>query len=107
NLLRHSNESFVTDDDIEAVAGWSPVDEPEREISFVPARVILQDFTGVPAMVDLATMRDAMQALGGDPRRINPLSPAELVIDHSVMVDFYGDPSALQRNTELEVTRNR
>ncbi|MFA5630609.1 MAG: aconitate hydratase AcnA [Porticoccaceae bacterium] len=107
NLLRHDGEDFVSDDDIEAVAGWDPHEEPEREISFVPARVILQDFTGVPAMVDLATMRDAMQELGGDPRRINPLSPAELVIDHSVMVDFYGDGNALQRNTDLEVTRNR
>ena len=107
NLLRHAHEPFVSDADIQAVAGWNPHREPDSEIAFVPSRVILQDFTGVPAIVDLATMRDAMQALGGDPDRINPLSPAELVIDHSVMVDFFGSESSLQRNTDLEVTRNR
>ncbi|MAT50035.1 MAG: aconitate hydratase AcnA [Porticoccaceae bacterium] len=107
NLLRHADEAFVTDEDIEAVAGWDPHREPDTEIAFVPARVILQDFTGVPAIVDLATMRDAMKSLGGDPDRINPLSPAELVIDHSVMVDHYGAESSLSRNTDLEVSRNR
>src|SRR5690554_3161389 len=98
NLLRHANEPFVSDADIEAVAGWDAHREPDSEIAFVPARVILQDFTGVPAIVDLATMRDAMAELGGDPDRINPLSPAELVIDHSVMVDHFGSESALSRN---------
>lgn len=107
NLLRHASETFVTDADIEAVANWQPDREPDTEIAFVPSRVILQDFTGVPAIVDLATLRDAMKALGGDPNLINPLSPAELVIDHSVMVDDYGNPHALQRNTDLEVARNR
>ncbi len=107
NLLRHADQDFVSDADIEAVAGWQAQAEPDTEIAFVPARVILQDFTGVPAIVDLATMRDAMKALGGDPDLINPLSPAELVIDHSVMVDHFGSESALQRNTEIEVKRNR
>ena len=107
NLLRHAGEAFVNDDDIEAVANWQPDREPDTEIAFVPSRVILQDFTGVPAIVDLATLRDAMKSLGGDPNLINPLSPAELVIDHSVMVDYFGEPTALQRNTDLEVARNR
>ena len=107
NLLRHAGEPFVSDADIEAVASWHPQREPDSEIAFVPARVILQDFTGVPAIVDLATLRDAMATLGGDPEKINPLSPAELVIDHSVMVDHFGSDSALTRNTELEVARNR
>src|SRR5690606_15585203 len=107
NLLRHAGEPFVSDTDIEAVAGWNPHREPDTEIAFVPARVILQDFTGVPAIVDLATLRDAMARLGGDPEKINPLSPAELVIDHSVMVDHFGSAEALERNTDLEVARNR
>src|SRR5690606_24455032 len=107
NLLRHADEIFVTTEDIEAVAGWDPDREPDTEIAFVPARVILQDFTGVPAIVDLATMRDAMNALGGDPDLINPLCPAELVIDHSVMVDHFGAATSLTQNTELEVKRNR
>jgi aconitate hydratase len=106
NLLRHGAEAFVTDDDIEALASWNPAAEPAQEIAFVPARVLLQDFTGVPAIVDLAVMRDAMVDLGGDPDRINPLSPVELVIDHSVMVDYFGVPDALQRNTEIEIQRN-
>ena len=84
NLLRHGAEDFVTDDDIEALVGWDPAAEPSQEIAFVPSRVLLQDFTGVPAIVDLAVMRDAMVELGGEPDRINPLSPVELVIDHSV-----------------------
>ncbi len=107
NLLRHADQDSVSDDDIESLANWDSQAEPSQEIAFVPARVIMQDFTGVPAIVDLATMRDAMQTLGGDPELINPLSPAELVIDHSVMVDFFGSEDALQRNTDLEVQRNR
>jgi aconitate hydratase len=107
NLLRHGRENFVTDDDVEALVGWNPDAEPSQEIAFVPARVLLQDFTGVPAVVDLAVMRDAMVDLGGAPRRINPLCPVELVIDHSVMVDHFGSADALQRNTAVEIERNR
>jgi aconitate hydratase A / 2-methylisocitrate dehydratase len=107
NLLRHANEDFVQDRDIEAVAGWDPQATPREEINFVPARVLLQDFTGVPAVVDLAAMRDAMRELGDSPDRINPLSAVDLVIDHSVMVDFYGHEDSLKKNTALEVTRNR
>ena len=107
NLLRHADEDFVQDRDIEAVAGWDPQATPREEINFVPARVLLQDFTGVPAVVDLAAMRDAMRELGGSPDRINPLSAVDLVIDHSVMVDFYGHEDSLKKNTALEVTRNR
>ena len=107
NLLRHANEDFVQDRDIEAVANWDPQATPSEEISFVPARVLLQDFTGVPAVVDLAAMRDAMGELGGSPDRINPLSAVDLVIDHSVMVDFYGHEDSFKKNTALEVTRNR
>ena len=106
NLLRHGNEIFVTDDDIEVLAGWDPAAEPSQEIAFVPARVLLQDFTGVPAIVDLATMRDAMVELGGKANQINPLSPVELVIDHSVMVDRYGNAEALEDNTNIEIGRN-
>jgi len=107
NLLRHGQNDFVSKKHIEALAGWDPEAEPEQEIAFVPARVLLQDFTGVPAIVDLATMRDAMQSLGGSPERINPLSPVELVIDHSVMVDSFGSAESLQKNTEIEIERNR
>jgi aconitate hydratase len=106
NLLRHHSEDFVTQDDIRALVDWDAAAEPCQEIAFVPARVLLQDFTGVPAIVDLAVMRDAMEELGGDPGRINPLSPVELVIDHSVMVDHFGNPQALERNTEIEIQRN-
>ncbi|MEX0941327.1 MAG: aconitate hydratase AcnA, partial [Pseudomonadales bacterium] len=106
NLLRHGEEDYVTDDDIRVLAGWNPTAEPSQEIAFVPARVLLQDFTGVPAIVDLAAMRDAMIALGGDPKKINPLNPVELVIDHSVMVDHYGTAEALSDNTALEIERN-
>ena len=106
NLLRHGQETFVTDDDIEALANWDPAATPSQEIAFVPARVLLQDFTGVPAIVDLAVMRDAMVDLGGKPGLINPLSPVELVIDHSVMVDHFGNADALERNTALEIERN-
>ena len=94
-------------DEAEAILGWDPHAEPSNEISFRPSRILLQDFTGVPAIVDLAAMRDAMRELGGDPERINPLVPAELVIDHSVQVDEFGTRVAILRNTELEFERNR
>jgi aconitate hydratase len=106
NLLRREDGVTVTKADIEAVASWQP-GGPEREIQFMPGRVLMQDFTGVPAVVDLAAMRDAMRAAGGDPRRINPLVPVELVIDHSVQVDEYASPNAFARNEELEFARNR
>ena len=105
NLLRHENGSTVTAEDIEALASWNPADE--REIAFMPARVILQDFTGVPAVVDLAAMRDAMVRMGGDPELINPRLPSELVIDHSVQVDSYGRLASLFINAEKEMERNR
>ena len=107
NLLRHEDGVEVTREDIEALARWDPEAEPAREIAFTPSRVLLQDFTGVPALVDLAAMRDAMRALGGDPAKINPLSPAELVIDHSVQVDAFGHAGALAANAEIEFERNR
>ena len=107
NLLRHEDGVSVTRDDIAALADWDPEAEPATEIAFTPSRVILQDFTGVPALVDLAAMRDAMRGLGGDPGKINPLSPAELVIDHSVQVDAFGRPGALAANAEIEFARNR
>ncbi len=107
NLLRHEDGKSVTREDIVALAKADPRKLPQREIAFTPARVIMQDFTGVPAVVDLAAMRDAMSRLGGDPARINPLIPAELVIDHSVMVDHYGSAEALDLNSLLEFQRNR
>jgi aconitate hydratase len=107
NLLRHEDGKTVTREDILALAKADPQKLPAREIAFTPARVIMQDFTGVPAVVDLAAMRDAMAKLGGDPARINPLIPAELVIDHSVMVDHYGSADALNLNALLEFQRNR
>ena len=107
NALRREDGATVAADDVEAVATWDAKAEPSREISFTPARVLLQDFTGVPAIVDLAAMRDAMRALGGDPAKINPLLPAELVIDHSVQVDDFANRLAIQRNAELEFQRNR
>ncbi len=107
NLLRNENGDTIRAEDIEALARWNPRQVPNQEIAFTPARVILQDFTGVPAIVDLAAMRDAMGTLHGDPRRINPLVPVDLVIDHSVQVDFYNLPDALQRNSEIEFKRNR
>ncbi|MGB3835578.1 aconitate hydratase AcnA [Castellaniella sp.] len=106
NLLRTEDGGDVTADDIRALASWDPSAQPNREISFTPARVILQDFTGVPAVVDLAAMREAMQALGGDPERINPLAPVELVIDHSVIVDDFGHNDSYRRNVEIEYQRN-
>jgi aconitate hydratase len=107
NLLRHEDGVNVSRKDIEALADWDPKAVPSDEIAFTPARVILQDFTGVPAVVDLAAMRDAVKKLGGDAGSINPLSPAELVIDHSVQVDNYGRPDSLQKNNEIEFERNR
>jgi len=107
NLLRHENEEFVDSADIDHVAKWDTKDDAEQEISFVPARVILQDFTGVPAIVDLAAMRDAVDTLGGDAQAINPLNPVELVIDHSVMVDYFAEEDAFDKNTDVEIQRNR
>jgi aconitate hydratase len=107
NLLRHADSNDVSSEDISALAHWEPGADPSHEISFTPGRVILQDFTGVPAVVDLAAMRDAVVALGGDAETINPLSPAELVIDHSVQVDHYGSNSALKDNTAIEFQRNK
>ncbi|MCG6939680.1 MAG: aconitate hydratase AcnA [Thiohalocapsa sp.] len=107
NLLRHEDGVTVKRADIEAIANWDPQAEPSTEIQYRPARVLMQDFTGVPAVVDLAAMRDAMSALGGDPDKINPLQPAELVIDHSVQVDKYGSDEALGLNAELEFSRNK
>ncbi len=106
NLLRREDGSIVTAAEIEAVAAWDPAAAPSREIAFMPARVLLQDFTGVPAVVDLAAMRDAISAMGGDPTRINPLQPVELVIDHSVQVDEYGREAAFLINAEREFERN-
>ena len=107
NLLRHEDGIDISHSDIEAVAKWDPHAKPVTEIAFTPSRVVLQDFTGVPAVVDLAAMRDAMKNLGGDPELINPLSPAELVIDHSVQVDRYGSASSLAENNEIEFERNQ
>jgi aconitate hydratase len=107
NLLRNEDGVNITRDDITALANWNPAAAPSVEIAFTPARVILQDFTGVPAVVDLAAMRDAVVRLGGDAESINPLSPAELVIDHSVQVDHYGTAEALAENNEIEFHRNR
>ena len=105
NMLRREDGRFVTADDIESLARWTP--GGTREIAFMPARVLLQDFTGVPAVVDLAAMRDGIVKLGGDPDAVNPLQPAELVIDHSVQVDHFGSPRAFEQNVELEFSRNR
>ncbi|WP_165249692.1 aconitate hydratase AcnA [Paludisphaera soli] len=107
NLLRFEDGSTVTADDVRGLAKWDPQATPDREIAFRPSRVLLQDFTGVPAVVDLAAMRDAVKTLGGDPRKINPLQPVELVIDHSVQVDEAGTSRALLVNAELEFARNR
>jgi Aconitase A len=106
NLLRCEDGVNVSKADIAALATWNPKAEPDKEIAFTPARVLMQDFTGVPAVVDLAAMRDAMSKLGGDPKKINPLSPAELVIDHSVMVDYFAQPDAAEKNAEIEFERN-
>src|SRR5215470_13626112 len=106
NLLRNEDGANITAEQVTALANWNPKKEPDTEIQFTPARVILQDLTGVPAVVDLAAMREAMRALGGDPKKINPLIPAELVIDHSVVADVFGRPDAFTRNVELEFQRN-
>jgi aconitate hydratase len=106
NLLRTEDGADITADDIKALAGWDAEAEPDKEIQFTPARVIMQDFTGVPCIVDLATMREAMADLGGDATKINPLAPAELVIDHSVIADVFGTPEAFERNVEIEYERN-
>jgi aconitate hydratase len=107
NLLRTEDGESVTKEDIRALAAWNSKSKPDKEIAFTPSRVLMQDFTGVPAVVDLAAMRDAMKRLSGDPALINPLQPAELVIDHSVQVDEFGTPQAFQLNAELEFLRNK
>ncbi|MCE3292849.1 MAG: acnA [Arthrobacter sp.] len=106
NLLRTEDGANITADHVRALAGWDPNAQPDTEIQFTPARVIMQDFTGVPCVVDLATMREAVKELGGDPKRVNPLAPAEMVIDHSVQIDVFGNSGALERNMEIEYQRN-
>ncbi|NKX54874.1 aconitate hydratase AcnA [Arthrobacter mobilis] len=106
NLLRTEDGANITADHVRALAGWDPDAQPDTEIQFTPARVIMQDFTGVPCVVDLATMREAVKDLGGDPKRVNPLAPAEMVIDHSVQIDVFGNAGALERNMEIEYQRN-
>ncbi|MEV5573083.1 aconitate hydratase AcnA [Spirillospora sp. NPDC052269] len=107
NLLRTEDGANVTADHVRTLAGWDSKAQPSHEIQFTPARVIMQDFTGVPCVVDLATMREAVRDLGGDPTRINPLAPAEMVIDHSVIVDYFGTPEAFERNVQVEYERNK
>ena len=106
NALRHSGGPYVEEDHVQAIAAWSSTNAG-ADVPFMPSRVVLQDFTGVPAVVDLAAMRDGLKALGGDPNRINPVVPADLVIDHSVQVDFFGTPEAYRQNVEREFERNR
>ena len=106
NLLRQEDNHHVNRADIEALASWKPTAKQEKEIAFMPARVLMQDLTGVPAVVDLAAMREAMKRLGGDPKKINPLVPVDLVIDHSVQVDYFGTPDAFQKNSKIEYERN-
>src|SRR6266542_6117218 len=105
-LLRHEDNRHVNKTDLEALANWNPKAKPDKEIAFMPARVLMQDLTGVPAIVDLAAMREVMKRLGGDPKKINPLAPVDLVIDHSVQVDFFGSLDALHKNSEIEFERN-
>jgi aconitate hydratase len=107
NLMRQEDGRFVKASDVEALARWDVTADAQKEIAFAPARVLLQDFTGVPAVVDLAAMRDGIARLGGDPNRVNPLQPVELVIDHSVQVDYFGQPDAFRLNAELEFSRNK
>src|ERR671923_312358 len=107
NVLRNEDGVGVRREDVEALATWDHSAEPSKEIAFTPARVVMQDFTGVPAVVDLAAMRDAMADLGGDPAKVNPLVPVDLIIDHSIVADVYGRPDAFIRNAELEFQRNR
>ncbi len=106
NLLRTEDGANITADHIRALANWDPSAEPDQEIQFTPARVVMQDFTGVPCIVDLATMREAMAEIGGDPDKINPLAPAEMVIDHSVIADIFGTPDSFERNVDIEFQRN-
>ena len=106
NLLRNEDGSNITKDHIQAIANWDPKAEPSIEIQYTPARVVMQDFTGVPCIVDLATMREAIGDLGGDPEKVNPLAPADLVIDHSVIADLFGTADAFERNVEIEYQRN-
>ena len=106
NLLRTEDGANITAEDIRALASWDAEADPSKEIAFTPARVILQDFTGVPCVVDLAAMREAMAELGGDPTKINPLQPVELVIDHSVIADAFGTADAFASNVEIEYDRN-
>src|ERR1700750_1579058 len=106
NLLRFEDGTTVTVEDVQAIVDWQKGRKSEREIQYRPARVLMQDFTGVPCVVDLAAMRDAMTALGADATKINPQVPVHLVIDHSVMVDEFGTPKAYERNVELEYQRN-
>ena len=107
NLLRTEDGANITSAQIEALANWNPDSEPDTEIQFTPARVIMQDFTGVPCIVDLATMREAIVELGGDPAKVNPLAPAELVIDHSVIADKFGTTTSFEENTDIEYQRNQ
>ena len=107
NLLRHEDGRTITKEDIQAVAQWLKTKNSDREIAFRPARVLMQDFTGVPAVVDLAAMRDAMKHLGGDPKKINPLVPVDLVIDHSVIINFFGNNAAFKKNVEEEYKQNQ
>ena len=106
NLLRTEDGANITTDDIRALGSWDAGAEPNHEIQFTPARVVMQDFTGVPCVVDLATMREAVANLGGNPAKVNPLAPAEMVIDHSVIAEAFGTPDAFARNTEIEYQRN-
>src|SRR5699024_8044807 len=106
NLLRTEDGANITKEHIEAIANWDASADPSIEIQFTPARVLMQDFTGVPCVVDLATMREAVKTLGGDPDKVNPLNPAEMVIDHSVIVEAFGRPDALEKNVEIEYERN-
>ncbi|MCZ6729576.1 MAG: aconitase family protein, partial [SAR324 cluster bacterium] len=107
SVLRNAGGGLVDEDNVRSLASWSPASLPSREVPFMVGRVLMQDFTGVPAVVDLAAMRGAMRKLGGDSKRINPLIPTDLVIDHSVQVDFFGTPDALQRNEQKEFERNQ
>ncbi len=107
NLLRTEDGANITVDHIKALAQWDPSIEPDTEIQFTPARVVMQDFTGVPCVVDLATMREAIVELGGDASKVNPLAPAELVIDHSVIADVFGTRDSFEQNTDIEYERNR
>jgi aconitate hydratase len=107
NLLRTEDGANITQAHIKALANWDPTIEPDTEIQFTPARVVMQDFTGVPCVVDLATMREAIVELGGDPSKVNPLAPAELVIDHSVIADKFGTKDSFEQNTDIEYERNQ